>query len=152
MDNKYVENINYEISQIEEQFKNFKPLLDLCKLKRLDLIETTAAGSFVHSLYNGIENILIQTFKGINEKLPDDINWHRNLLEQAFSKRNNREPLLNNEYKETLNNYMQFRHLFRHTYHYKLDIDKLKPLVDDSNNIWNLFKKDIHTFINEHIK
>ena len=96
MDNKYVENINYEISQIEEQFENFKPLLDLCKLKRLDLIETTAAWSFVHSLYNGIENILIQTFKGINEKLPDDINWHKNLLEQAFSKRDNREPLLNN--------------------------------------------------------
>ena len=60
MDNKYVENINYEISQIEEQFENFKPLLDLCKLKRLDLIETTAAGSFVHlytySLSNSIFN------------------------------------------------------------------------------------------------
>jgi uncharacterized protein YutE (UPF0331/DUF86 family) len=83
--------------------------------------------------------------------MPNDVNWHKNLLEQAFTSTDNRKPLLNNEYKEKLGEYMRFRHLFRHTYHYKLDIDKLKPLLDESNNIWNLFKKDMHTFINEHI-
>jgi len=151
LDNQYADNINYEISQIEEEFKDCKPLLDLCKLKRLDLIETMAAGSFVHSLYNGMENILIQAFKGIKENLPNDINWHKNLLEQAFANTDNREPMLNNEYKEKLNEYMRFRHLFRHTYHYKLDIEKLKPLVDESNNIWNLFKNDINNFLKKQL-
>jgi hypothetical protein len=74
LDNKYFNNINYEISQIEEQFKSYKPLLDLNRIKKLDLIETTAAGSFLHSVYNGIENILIQSFKCINEKMPNDVN------------------------------------------------------------------------------
>jgi len=58
------------MSQIENQFNSCKPLLDLCKLKKLDLIETMAAGSFIHSVYNGIEKTLVHVFKEINEDLP----------------------------------------------------------------------------------
>ena len=151
MDKIFIEKINYEISQIDEQFNICKPLLDLCKLKKLDAIETMAAGSFIHSIYNGIEKTLVYTFKGINETIPNDINWHTKLLEKAFSKTETGEFILNNEYKETLNKYMRFRHLFRHTYNYKLDINKLKPLIDGSNDIWEKIKLDINNFIKKQI-
>lgn len=147
MDNISVEKINYEISQIDEQFISCKPLLDLCKLKKLDLIETMAAGSFIHSFYNGVEKTLVLIFKGINESLPNDINWHTKLLEKAFSNTETRDAILNKEYMETLNSYMKFRHLFRHTYEYKLRIEKLKPLLDNSTDLWNKIKHDINNFI-----
>jgi len=147
LDKIAIEKINYEISQVDELFNSCKPLLDLCKLKKLDMIETMAAGSFLHSMYNGIEKTLVHIFKGINEEVPNNINWHTKLLEKAFSKTETGEPVLSNEYKETLNRYMRFRHLFRHTYNYKIEIDKLKPLVDGSPEIWEKVKNDVVTFI-----
>jgi len=147
LDKISIEKINYEISQVDEQFISCKPLLDLCKLKKLDMIETMAAGSFLHSIYNGIEKTLVHIFKAINEKIPNDINWHAKLLEKAFSKTKTKKPILNNEYKETLNKYMRFRHLFRHSYNYKIEIDKLKPLIDGSQEIWDKVKHDINIFI-----
>ena len=91
--------------------------------------------SFIHFLY------------GFREEVPNDINWHTKLLEKAFSKTKTGESILSNEYKETLNRYMRFRHLFRHTYNYKIEIDKLKPLVDGSPEIWEKVKNDVVTFI-----
>jgi len=54
LDKIVIEKINYEISQVDELFNSCKPLLDLCRLRKLDMIETMAAGSFLHSMYNGI--------------------------------------------------------------------------------------------------
>jgi len=105
LDKISIEKINYEISQVDELFNSCQPLLNLCGLKKLDMIETMAAGSFVHSMYNGIEKTLVHIFKGINEEIPNDINWHATLLEKAFSKTKTRESILNNEYKENLNKY-----------------------------------------------
>jgi len=143
LDKKIKDNIYYEIKEIDNLLDSCKPLLDLNKLRKLDMIEAMASGSLLHSFYNGVEKVLIQYFKGINEKIDNNFNWHGKLLEQAFSKNENRDYILNNEYKEELNKYMGFRHLFRHTYNYKLDPIKLKPLLENVNKLWEKIKSDI---------
>ena len=76
--------IEYEISRIEKSIGSVKPLLDLCKIKVPDIIEMTAAAQVLHSFYNRVESIIVLLFKNMNEKLPNDIKWHKSLFDMAI--------------------------------------------------------------------
>jgi hypothetical protein len=72
LDNNLEEKINNEIGRINKLFDNGKPLLALCKLKEPDFIEASAAALFLHSFYNGIENVILLIFKNSGEIIPKD--------------------------------------------------------------------------------
>ena len=82
LDKNIIEKIDHEIFRINKLFDSGKPLLDLCKLKEPDFVEASAAGSFLQSLYNGIESIILLIFKSLKENIPNDIHWHKNYLKK----------------------------------------------------------------------
>jgi hypothetical protein len=137
----------FEISQIDKLFDSHKPLLDLCKLKIPDFIEMSATAMFLHSFYNGIENILKLIFKFYNNKLPNDIKWHMDLLEMAFISNENRKIIFRNELQKTLEEHLKFRHFVRHSYGFQLEWERMEDLIKNVNNTWNIVKEDINTFI-----
>ena len=148
LNNELKKEVNFEISEINKLFNEGKPLLDLIKIKeKPDFIEKSAAGSFLHSFYNGIEKLAILIYKGINEKIPNDIKWHKKLLEKTFNSTKNYPILFNNEYKIQLQDYMEFRHFFRHTYGYNINIEKLKPLINNAEILWEKIRNDINKFL-----
>jgi hypothetical protein len=148
LDSNFKDKVEYEISQINKLFSSGKTLLDLCKYKeQLDFIEISAAGSFLHSFYNGIENTIILVFKSIPENIPNDSRWHKSLFDKSFESTGKMPPLLNEEYKKQLEKYLHFRHLFRHTYEYRLDEKQIKPLLNEIEELWDKIKKDIYSFI-----
>ena len=51
MDDKLKAKIIFEITQIEKLFNESKPLLDLCKLRKPNFIEMSAAALLLHSFY-----------------------------------------------------------------------------------------------------
>ena len=142
------ENIEYEISQIDKLFNDTKPLFDLCKLKEPDFIEIIASGAIIHSFYNGVEGIILLIDKGNGENIINNTKWHIDLFERAFEFTEKRPAIFKKEYKEDLKDYLSFRHFFRHAYSYNIKWDKLKPLLNNVNNIWEIIKNDI----NNHIK
>ena len=114
------EKIKYEISQIDEAIRDAEPLLQLCKLKIPDMIECSAAALLLHSFYNGIENILLLITKYMGTKIPSGTKWHSELLDNAFIETDNRPIILRNEIKETLQDYLSFRHFVRHNYGFRI--------------------------------
>jgi hypothetical protein len=84
LDKKAKIKIEHEIYRIDKQISDAKPLLDLCKIKEPDFVEITAVAQILHSFYNGIESVIMLVFKSINEKLPNDIHWHKTLFEMAL--------------------------------------------------------------------
>lgn len=52
-----INNINFQIEQINKLFHNYDELISKSKIKELNFIEITALGSCLHSFYNGLENI-----------------------------------------------------------------------------------------------
>jgi len=140
--------IRHEISRIDKSLNEVNPLLNLCKIKEQpDIIEKTAAAQVLHSFYNGIESIIVLLFKYMNEKLPNDLRWHKTILEMAFGANTKNVILFNDKIKINLEKYMSFRHFIRHSYSSELDWMIMGPLVIEIENIWQIIKADIKTFI-----
>ena len=139
--------INHEISRIDKSLGDVRPLLDLCKIKEPDIIEMTAAAQVLHSFYNGVESIIVLFFKYMNEKLPNDLSWHKTLLEMAFGTNSQNIKIFNDEIKKKLEKYLLFRHFIRHAYSSELDWNVMEPLVKEIEDIWQMVKTNFKTFM-----
>ena len=139
--------VEHEISRIDKSLGDVKPLLDLCKIKEPDIIEMTAAAQVLHSFYNGVESIIVLFFKYKNEKLPNDLGWHKTLLDMAFGTNPQNIKIINDEIKKKLGKYLLFRHFIRHAYTSELDWNVMKPLMNEIDDIWEMVKNDFREFI-----
>jgi hypothetical protein len=139
--------IKHEISRIEKSLSDVKPLLDLCKIREPDIIEMTAVAQVLHSFYNGIEGVITLCFKYINEKLPNNIRWHKTLFEMAFGTNLENKKIIRDDIKKKLERYLLFRHFIRHSYSSELEWDEMKPLIVEIEDIWKIIKTDFEIFI-----
>ncbi|MDR0561616.1 MAG: hypothetical protein LBG73_02900 [Spirochaetaceae bacterium] len=139
--------IEHEISRIQKSLDAIKPLFDLCKLKEPDIIEMTAAAQVLHSFYNGVESVVVLFFKYKNEKLPNDIRWHKTLFEMAFGTNSNSIKIIQDDIKKKLEKYLLFRHFIRHSYSSELDWNEMGPLIHEIEDIWKIIKADFELFI-----
>jgi hypothetical protein len=141
------EKIKHEISRIEKLLNDAKPLLDLCKIKTPDFIETTAAAQILHSFYNGVESVIILFLKDINEKMPNDSRWHKTLFEIAFGLNSENVVIFKEDIKGQMEKYMYFRHFIRHSYSSELKWSEMETLIKDLEEIWKVIKNDFELFI-----
>jgi hypothetical protein len=139
--------IEHEISRINKLITEAKPLLDLCKIKEPDFIEITAAAQIFHSFYNGVESVIIIFFKNLGEKLPNDIHWHKTLFEMAFGNNSKSIKIFNGDKKETLEEYLSYRHFIRHSYSSELKWNEMSLLVKELDEIWLKVRSDFENFI-----
>jgi hypothetical protein len=147
LDKNIIIKFEYEISRIDKLISEAKPLLDLCKIREPDFIEITAAAQILHSFYNGIESVVIMLFKYANEKLPNDIKWHKTLFEMMFGQNTKCIKILNIDIKEKLYEYLLFRHSIRHSYSSEISWDEMKPLTNELEEVWKIIKNDFEMYI-----
>ena len=88
--------------------------------------ELAAISTFIHNIYNGIENIIKRNliYRKIDQK--DTPTWHKDLLKSASDTK-----IISAELYYILSNYLSFRHFFVHSYSLHLKWEELKPLVND---------------------
>ena len=139
--------IEYEISRIDKSIASVKPLLDLCKVKEPDIIEITAAAQVLHSFYNGVESVIVLFLKYVNEKLPNDLKWHKTLFEMSFGNNSKNIKIINDDIKNELEKYLLFRHFIRHAYSSELDWNEMRSLIKEIENIWKIIKISFEEFI-----
>lgn len=140
------EKIIFEMSEIDKLLNGVGPLLLLCKQRKPDLIETMASAAVLHSFYNGLENIFLNIAKDYDKSIPGGNKWHKKLLEQMITGIT-RKPVLSEEIYQKLNEYLIFRHFFRHAYSYRLDWDEMKELVLNIESVWTQVKAEITDFL-----
>jgi hypothetical protein len=121
--------VEIEKEQLNRLLETHQPLLVKCINTRPDPIELSALASMLHSFYTGIENILKRITVEFGESLPTSEFWHRDLLDSISRSTSRRPAVLSEHLKETLRNYLYFRHVFRHAYTFELRWEKMAELV-----------------------
>jgi hypothetical protein len=147
--------IEHEISRIEKQIYDAKPLLDLCKLKKPDFVEIKATAQILHSFYNGLESVAILFLKNNDIKLPNNIHWHKSLFEMLFGNNAKNVVIINSISKEQLEEYLLFRHYIRHyirhSYSSELKWNEMESLVKNIEEIWQKIKEDFRNLLNNNL-
>jgi uncharacterized protein YutE (UPF0331/DUF86 family) len=141
-----IKEIENEIDLIDELLSSHNILLEKTKSAPLNRIEISATAAVLHSFYNGIENIFLRIANRLDNQIPTSEFWHKELLEQMKEKYREREPVISNELCEKLKLYLGFRHFFRHAYAFQFNWEKLKELVMELTDTYNLFKEEIGRF------
>lgn len=94
-------------------------------------VELRALGSIVHDFYTACERIFERVAVYLGPGLPMGENWHISLLRSMeLSIEGKRPAVLEHQLASRLVDYLRFRHLFRHTYGYELEWEKLHALVE----------------------
>lgn len=150
---KTISQIRFEMGQIDKLNESFEILLKKCKISEPDIIETAAAASWLHSFYNGVENIFLSIAKHVDKTVPQGQQWHRDLLKQMNQTvRNRHVEVISKESMIFLSEYMGFRHFYRHSYSFLLKWPEMKRLVFNLETRWDAIKRDINAFIKEYEK
>jgi hypothetical protein len=75
--------------------------------------------------------------------------WHRRLLLQLAESRENRPPVISSWLLDRLQPYLQFRHVFRSSYSFQLQWDKMQPLVLHCEEVFAALRDEIATFASQ---
>ena len=136
---KEQERIEFELRQIEKELKIINVLKKVIINTELDDIQIRAAASSLHSIYNGIEKILLIRIKDLDSDFKLDDKWHTRLLTKASD-----YGVITKELADGLKELMAFRHFYRHTYGFMLDNELLKPLIFNIEKLLKQFRKEMH--------
>ncbi len=135
------EQILAEKENVDIALQNLKTAL---ARREKTVIELAAISTFLHNIYNGIENILKQILISRDVMVPKSDKWHKDLLNRSLSSGIISEELSNKLYK-----YLTFRHFFIHAYGFMLDEKELKGLANNIPDVWQRFLLEIETFLKE---
>ena len=106
------ESILAEQENVEAALGNLRQALSA---DRKSVIELAATATFVHNIYNGIENILKQVSLSRSLAVPKSDTWHQDLLKQSTA-----AGFISSELAQELKDYLGFRHFFVHGYGFML--------------------------------
>lgn len=135
------EKIEAEKDNIEKTLKNLEEAM---RRKEKSIIELSAIATFLHNIYNGIENILKQILKEENINLPKSATWHKELLELSTE-----NEIISEKLADKLREYLAFRHFFVHGYGFMIRKTSLIPLAKNISCICSEFFSEIEDYIKE---
>lgn len=127
-----------EKENVERALNNLK---DAMARPKKTVIELSAIATFLHNIYNGMENILKQVLKTKRIEIPRSETWHKDLLNNSVSL-----DIISEKLSDELYKYLTFRHFFVRAYGFMLDEAHLEDLSTDIPEIWQHFLLEIESF------
>lgn len=127
-----------EKENVEKALDNLR---DAMRRTEKSVVELAAIATFLHNIYNGIENILKQVLKTKGTEIPKSYTWHKDLLNLSVSFGIIPEKLSDNLYE-----YLTFRHFFIHAYGFMLEEAHLENLANNITNVWLQFLSVINKY------
>ncbi len=102
------------------------------------VIELAAAGTFLHNVYSGFENILKQILQAQDVALPQSSSSHKDLVNLAVA-----ENIISQFLADDIFPYLTFRHFFIHAYGFMLDDEPILRLAAKIKTIHSRFNAEI---------
>jgi len=124
-----------EKENVEVALNNLKEAIER---KEKSVVELAAIGTFLHNIYNGIENILKQVLKTKGVEIPKAETWHKDLLNRSVS-----SGIISEGLSDELYEYLTFRHFFVHGYGFMIEEAPLFDLAGRIPEIWLQFMASV---------
>ncbi len=132
--------------KIKAEIDNVTHTLELLRnaygIENKDINDLAALAVFLHNFYNGVENILKQAFKILNQEMQQTETWHKDLLEQSVY-----EGLISEKIADDLFEYLAFRHYFIHGYSFNLEEAPLMELSEKVFDVWDDFVLYVNNYL-----
>jgi hypothetical protein len=139
--------IAVERQQLHVLLETYRPLIDKCSANPPNDVELAALAAMLHSFYNGIENIFKRVAAELDGGLPTGEFWHRELLDSMMVPGKARSAVISASLIENMDDYLEFRHFFRHAYIFNLRWDRIKTLVLNCEETLRQFEAEIDAFL-----
>lgn len=139
--------IEIEQQQLSRLLATHQKLLGRCKSVEPGPDEIAALASILHSFYTGIENLFKRIASEIDQSVPRGEYWHSDLLERMTQSSPKRPAVISESLSETLQQYLDFRHVFRHAYSFELHWNKMAPLVHNIEDLYQRLKQELEDFL-----
>ena len=127
-----------EKENVEKALVNLR---DAMGRREKSVVELAAIATFIHNIYNGIENILKQVLKAKGTEIPKSDTWHKDLLNLSVSL-----GIIPEKLSDDLYEYLTFRHFFVHAYGFMLEEAHLEYLTNNITNVWLQFLSVINKY------
>ncbi len=139
--------IGDELRQMERVLANAQGVVSrMPEATDQDLV--VAAGKYLDSLYNGMERIFERICVWLEGQVPSGADWHRQLWRHMQAKVEDIRPsLLDEILAEQIEEYLRFRHRFRHSYGPELIWEKMEPLIEEAPSVLEKLKEAISQFL-----
>lgn len=117
------------LEQLQRLMATHQELLSRVRDREPGVDEIPALAAILHSSYSGIERLLKRVAIEVDGEVPRGEFWHTELLESMARASPKRPAVLSQSLGETLQEYMDFRHVFRHAYTFELRWRKMARLA-----------------------
>lgn len=141
-------------TDIQDELQNLNQLVEEMEtiLEQIDSspdsIHLRAIAGILHDYYTGLERIFEIIGRRIDRDMPEGSNWHHLLLKRMTAEVEDiRPPVLESELASTLRDYLDFRHLFRHTYGFDLHWERFQYLAEKLAATNKRVKENLESFL-----
>ena len=113
-----------------------------------DPLELGGIALSLHAFYNGVENLFRRVALELGEGLPGGDDWHSQLLRNmALEMPRVRPRVISEQTRDSLEEFLRFRHVVRHTYGHELKWRRMRELLDSFGPAYTEFVKDAEEFL-----
>jgi len=142
------ERIRQELSALERVAARAKRSITLARERDADQdLYLDSAALSLHNFYTGLERAFHQIAAMVDEQVPTGPGWHRELLDQMSRERPQVRPaIISEETRESLDEYLRFRHVVRSIYAFEFDPDRLERLVEGLDSVFQRTRRELHAF------
>ena len=144
---KLAKQINVEREQLRRLIEIHSRLLAICAHQPPNEIELSALAALLHSFYTGVENIFKRVAVELDGEAPRGEAWHRQLLDSMAISTKVRGALISESLRDTLSEYLAFRHVFRQAYSFDLRWEKMSALVINCEATFRRLETELEAFL-----
>jgi len=144
---RLIAEIQIDLDALEEIFYNVTDIYEQISNEPTEHQKMAIAG-YLHHFYTGVETIHQRIAQTLEGDVPSGSQWHRELLtDMSIELPDVRPRVISNETKDSIHEYLSFRHVFRHGYALKLDWSRLKLLTEKLESVFKQYKSDLEKFL-----
>ncbi len=139
--------IAVERELLHQLLETHRSLLVKCSTQAPNPIELSALAAMLHAFYTGIENTFKRIAIEVDGGFARNENWHQTLLRNMASPGPARPVVVSESLRQSLKEYLDFRHVFRQGYTFQLRWDKMAPLVRNCEEVLQRLELELDAFI-----